>query len=56
MEEEEDDLYGTGPTEAPAQNNAADESEEGEDDDEDDDDDDDDSVWQIDFAVGIEQY
>jgi hypothetical protein len=53
MEEEEDDLYGTGPTEAPAQNNGADESEEGEDDD---DEDDDDSVWQFNLTTGIEQY
>ena len=47
MEEEEDDLYGTGPSETPAQNNAV--ADESEDDDDDDDGDDSDSVciWHL---------
>ena len=49
MEEEEDDLYGTGPPETPAQNNtAANESDE----DEDDDDEDDESVCACIFHAG----
>ena len=40
MEEEEDDLYGSGPGDVPTTNNHEDESEEGEDDDDDDDEDD----------------